>query len=243
MTRATSAGQNEPSVAGVSGPRALIMAITCAGPGRWAGSFFRQASMTWRSRGGIALRSGSAETIRNRTDAGLSPPNGGLPVAAYASTQPREKMSLAGPAGPVLRLLGRHVAGGADHHARRRSAACRWNGREMPKSITCGPSSASSTLAGLRSRWIRPGGVHRAQRLGEPGGEPPDRRLGQRPVLGDDRGERRPRHVRRGQPGRAVGDAGVDDGRGVHAADRAGGRHLVAEPPQELRVARRTAGG
>ncbi len=31
-----------------------------------------------------------------------------------------------------------------------------WNGREMPKSITCGPSSASSTLAGLRSRWITP---------------------------------------------------------------------------------------
>ena len=26
----------------------------------------------------------------------------------------------------------------------------------MPKSITCGPLSASSTLAGLRSRWIRP---------------------------------------------------------------------------------------
>ena len=31
-----------------------------------------------------------------------------------------------------------------------------WNGREIPKSITCGPSSASSTLAGLRSRWITP---------------------------------------------------------------------------------------
>ena len=28
--------------------------------------------------------------------------------------------------------------------------------REMPKSITCGPLSASSTLAGLRSRWTRP---------------------------------------------------------------------------------------
>ena len=31
-----------------------------------------------------------------------------------------------------------------------------WNAREMPKSITCGPSSASSTFAGLRSRWTRP---------------------------------------------------------------------------------------
>jgi len=34
MTRATSSGQNEPSEACVSGPRAPIMAITCAGPGR-----------------------------------------------------------------------------------------------------------------------------------------------------------------------------------------------------------------
>ena len=106
MTRATSAGQNEPSVAGVSGPSALIIAITCAGAGRCAGSLFRQASMTWRGLGGTALRSGSAETMRNRTDAGFSPPNGGLPVAAYASTQPREKMSLAGPAGPVLACSG-----------------------------------------------------------------------------------------------------------------------------------------
>ena len=58
-----------------------------------------------------------------------------------------------------------------------------WIAREMPKSITCGPSSASSTFAGLRSRCTRPRGVHRAQRLGEPGGEPPDGRLGQRPYL------------------------------------------------------------
>ena len=106
MTRATSAGQNEPSVACVSGPRALIMPITCAGPGRWAGSFFRHASTTWRSLGGIALRSGSVETIRYRTDAGLSAWNGGVPVAAYASTQPREKMSLSGPAGPVFACSG-----------------------------------------------------------------------------------------------------------------------------------------
>ncbi len=28
--------------------------------------------------------------------------------------------------------------------------------REMPKSITCGPPAASSTLAGLRSRWTSP---------------------------------------------------------------------------------------
>ena len=106
MTRATSAGQNEPSFAGVSGPSALIIAISWAGSGRCAGSFFRQASMTWRSRGGIWLRSGSAETMRNRTEAGLSPPNGELPVAAYVSMQPREKMSLAGAAGPVLACSG-----------------------------------------------------------------------------------------------------------------------------------------
>src|ERR1700733_8678108 len=102
MTLATSAGQKDPRVAGVSGPSELIIAITCAGSGRWAGSFFRQASMTCRSRGGIALVSGSAETMRDRTEAGVSPGHGGGAVAAYASTQPREKMSLAGPAGPVL---------------------------------------------------------------------------------------------------------------------------------------------
>ena len=82
MTRATASGQKEPSVTGMAGPSSLIMVISWPGAGRWAGSFFRQASTTWRSAGGIAVRSGSVETIRYRMVAGFPPPNGGLPVAA-----------------------------------------------------------------------------------------------------------------------------------------------------------------
>ena len=82
MTRATLPGQNEPSVTGVAGPSSLIMAISRAGSGRSAGFFFRQAWITWRSPGGIVLRSGSVETIWYRIDAGLSPLKGGWPVAA-----------------------------------------------------------------------------------------------------------------------------------------------------------------
>src|SRR5580692_11771132 len=82
ITRATAAGQNEPSVTGVAGPSSLNMAISRPGSGRLAGFFCRHASMTWRSPGGIMLRSGSAVTIRNRIDAGFSPAKGGWPVAA-----------------------------------------------------------------------------------------------------------------------------------------------------------------
>ena len=81
MTRATDSGQKDPSVAAVAGPTEKIMEISCDVPGRCAGSFFRHASMTWRSAGETALRSGSVVTTRYRMDAAAPVPNGGLPVA------------------------------------------------------------------------------------------------------------------------------------------------------------------
>src|ERR1700728_1463663 len=82
MIRATDSGQNEPSVASVAGPRAEIIPISWAGSGRSAAFFLRQASTSWRSAGGTALRSGSVRTTRYRIDAAVPSPNGGLPVNA-----------------------------------------------------------------------------------------------------------------------------------------------------------------
>ncbi len=78
--------------------------------------------------------------------------------------------------------------------------------------------------------------VHRLQRLGQPGGEPPQRGLGQRAVLGDDVIQRRSRHVHGRQPWRVVVEPGGHHRRRVQAADRAGGGDLVAEPGEEFLI-------
>ena len=79
--------------------------------------------------------------------------------------------------------------------------------------------------------------VHRAQRVGQAGREPPDGGLGQRAVQAHHVGQRRAGHVRGGQPGRVVVDPRADHGGGVHAADQPGRRDLLAEPAQELGIA------
>ena len=90
------------------------------------------------------------------SSAAVSPlPNGPSPRVAKMSTPARLKMSLAGPTGipsacsgdmnpgePIMRPVPvRDVASTAE---------------EMPKSMIRGPSGASRTLDGLRSRWMTP---------------------------------------------------------------------------------------
>ena len=97
ITSATSAGQNDVGVAVTAGPARVIMAPRAASSGRCLGSLARQAEITSRSLSGTEVRSGRPVTTRYSTDAALPPPNGALPLAAKASTQPSENTSLAGP--------------------------------------------------------------------------------------------------------------------------------------------------
>src|SRR5580693_2663062 len=97
ITSATSAGQNDVGVAVTAGPARVIMAPRAASSGRCLGSLARQAEITSRSFSGTEVRSGRPVTTRYSTDAALPPPNGALPLAAKASTQPSENTSLAGP--------------------------------------------------------------------------------------------------------------------------------------------------
>ena len=79
-------------------------------------------------------------------------------------------------------------------------------------------------------------GVHRLQRLGQPGRQPPDGGPGQRPARADRLVQQRAGDVAGGQPRRVVLPPGVDHLRGVHAVDRAGRGHLPREPAHEVRV-------
>ena len=97
ITSATSAGQNDVGVAVTAGPARVIMAPRAASSGRCLGSLARQPEITSRSLSGTEVRSGRPVTTRYSTDAALPPPNGALPLAAKASTQPSENTSLAGP--------------------------------------------------------------------------------------------------------------------------------------------------
>ena len=86
---------------------------------------------------------------------GAPAPNGPAPVAAKTSTAPRLNTSPAGPTGPPWTCSGDMYAG----EPITSPVPVRWlapAAREIPKSITRGPSGASSTLAGFRSRCTTP---------------------------------------------------------------------------------------
>jgi hypothetical protein len=123
--------------------------------GRSPGCLARQLPISGRSSPGTLPRRGGLSTSRYMSAAFDPDPNGPWPVAAKARTAPRLNMSLAGPMSepricsgdmnlgePIIRLV---------PAARLASAAS-----EIPKSMTLGPSSASRTLEGLRSRCTTP---------------------------------------------------------------------------------------
>ena len=72
--------------------------------------------------------------------------------------------------------------------------------REIPKSITRGPSSASSTFAGLRSRCTTPAAWIALSPSASPAASARTERGRQRPVLAHSVRQRRPGHVSRRQP-------------------------------------------
>ena len=122
--------------------------------GRWSGSLVRAAATSDRNGSGTPLMSGSPCMTRYRT-AWVSPvPNGGWPVAAYATVTPQTKMSAGGPGRPLIwsgamkpaepTIIPVLVMG---------VASMAW---AMPKSMTFGPASVRMTLEGLKSRCTMP---------------------------------------------------------------------------------------
>ena len=123
--------------------------------GRCRGSLARQCSIIGRTVGGTRSRLGAPCTTRYRRAAVVPVPNGPSPVAANASTAPRLKMSLDGPTSEPIACSGDMNPG--DPTTRPACVSMVDSvAREMPKSMTRGPSSASSTFDGLRSRCTTP---------------------------------------------------------------------------------------
>ena len=108
--------------------------------------------------------------------------------------------------------------------------------REMPKSITRGPSGDSSTFDGLRSRWITPAPWMAWERRGDPDRERLQIGAGQRPLLAYGLCQVRPLHVLRDEVGDRPSSIRIEHRSGEHAADPPRRRDLAAEPGPELRV-------
>ena len=145
-----------PSRAGSATTSAVLSwARSWAAVGRWPGSLARQCSITGRMSAGTAWVCGSLVTTRYSSATVDPSPNGPSPVAAKVSTAPRLKTSLAGPTGRPSACSGDMNPGEPTTIPVRVSETASMD-REIPKSISRGPSSARSTLAGFRSRCTTP---------------------------------------------------------------------------------------
>ena len=139
-------------------------AVGCSAPtsasrpsavGRWPGSLARQRSISGRTSDGTRSGPGEPWTTRYSSAAVAPVPNGPSPVAAKASTAPQAEDVARRPDFETGGLLGGHEPGRAQPQARLRQRGG-FHRPEMPKSMTRGPSSASSTFDGLRSRCTTP---------------------------------------------------------------------------------------
>ncbi|MBD2898817.1 hypothetical protein amrb99_77910 [Actinomadura sp. RB99] len=81
-------------------------------------------------------------------------PNGGRPVAANTIVDAHANTSTAGPSSPGWSCSGAMYAGVPT--ARLTTVCAPDSAREIPKSMTRGPSAPSSTLCGLKSRCTTP---------------------------------------------------------------------------------------
>jgi len=129
--------------------------------GRCSGSLARHRSTSGRSSVARPLVSGGVKTTRYSSMA-LDPlPNGPWPVAAKVSTAPRLNTSLAGPTRRPRACSG-DIKEGEPNTMPVPVSMVASAAQEIPKSMTRGPSSASSTFDGFRSRctmpaaWIAP---------------------------------------------------------------------------------------
>jgi hypothetical protein len=115
--------------------------------GRLSGCLARHLPTSDRSSPGSPPRSAALLTSRYMSKALDPAPNGPCPPAAYTSTAPRLKTSLGGPASWP------RACSGARNPGDNKSTPAT---PESPNPVTRGPSSASRTFEGLRSRCTSP---------------------------------------------------------------------------------------
>ena len=120
--------------------------------GAWPGSCLTSG----RSAPGTSTQVGRAVDQPVQSAACDPVPNGPSPVAAKVSTAPRLKMSLAGPISAPRTCSGDMYPGEPIMQVAPVGMRSPRRPAEMPKSMTRGPSSASSTLEGFRSRCTTP---------------------------------------------------------------------------------------
>ena len=137
------------------GWRAPTSASRPSAVGRCLGSLARQRSISGRTSAGTRSRLGEPWTTRYSSATVVPVPNGPSPVAAKARTAPRLNMSLGGPTSEPTACSGDMNPGEPITRPACVSAVDS-TAREMPKSMTRGPSSASSTFGGLRSWCTTP---------------------------------------------------------------------------------------
>src|SRR5439155_887872 len=123
--------------------------------GRSRGCLARQLATSERSSPGTLSRSAWLLTSRYMSAACDPAPNGPVPVAAKVRTEPRLKMSLAGPMSAPRTCSG-DMYPGEPISTFAPATTLASAASEIPKSMTRGPSSASRTLEGFRSRCTTP---------------------------------------------------------------------------------------
>ncbi len=164
-------------------------------------------------------------------------PNGCRPVAAYARTEPRQKTSQAGVSASPRTCSGAMKPGeptAAPVRVRPLPVTAS-SALAMPKSMTRGPSMVSSTLDGLRSRWMIPAAWIAWSARASPAARIRTVRSGSGAALaGDDLLERGARDVAGGDPGGRGLGVRVQHRRGPLAADPQCGPHLLPEARAEL---------
>ncbi|MBB6554080.1 hypothetical protein HD593_008875 [Nonomuraea rubra] len=117
------------------------------------GSLSRHVTTSARSDSGTPATSGSSYSSARSTAATESPANARRPVAANTMVAAQLNTSAAGPTGSMLTCSGAMYPGVPTAPV----WVAAWSrAREMPKSITTGPSGPRMTLPGLRSRCTTP---------------------------------------------------------------------------------------
>ena len=201
--------------------------------GRCSGSLARHRLTSGRSPAGRPPTSGGVKTTRYSSVALGPVPNGPSPVAAKVSTAPRLNTSLGGPTRWPRACSGDMKLGEPNTMpvpvSMLASAA-----REMPKSMTRGPSSASSTFGGFRSRCTMPAAWIAPRPWASSAASASTDVAAQRAVPGDRLGEGRPGDVGGGQPRHRCVYVGVNHRRREQAAHRPRRGDLAGEPVPEF---------